>query len=85
MTQQYARETQTSLTYVMVRNASGRRGLFRLDTCWCFPGADDRGSDGSISLDLNQDQFNPFLYRITHIAKISAFVCKYLISEYFCN
>ena len=71
VTQQCARETQTSLTNVVVRNASGRSGLFRLDTCWCFPGADDRGSDGSVCLDLNQDQFNPFLYRITHIGKIS--------------
>lgn len=28
-------------------NASGRRRLFRLDTFWGFPGADDRESDGT--------------------------------------
>lgn len=41
MTQQYARGNQTN---VIVENASGRQALFRLDTFWFFPGADERRS-----------------------------------------
>lgn len=56
----------TNQTNVIVQNASGRQGLFRLATFWCFPGADDRGSDGSICLDLQLEEFNLFLYRTAH-------------------
>lgn len=56
MTQQCAR---TNPTNAIVKNASGRPALFRLDTVGFFPGADQRGSRWEC-LDLRQEEFDTF-------------------------